>query len=261
MEHAFVNHAAQFQWALDHLPLTSDWVMRLDADEVVSDELVAEICARLSHLSCDIAGVNLKRRHIVLGRWIRFGGRYPVILLRIWRRGMARIEARWMDEHMVLLQGNIIKFDHDFSDDNLNDLTFFTAKHNGYATREAIDILLERHRLCAPLHGLNSKTASRQAALKRWIKERLYNHLPFWLGPLAYFFYRYIILLGFLDGREGLIYHFLQGFWYRFLVGAKVFEFERGLKLLTTREERLEALARLSGYDIKHFTQGSSLRD
>lgn len=255
VQHAFVNHALQFQWALDNLPIESEWVMRLDADEVLTPELVEEIGRRLPELPPDVTGINLKRRHIFLGRWIKHGGRYPLTLLRIWRKGAARIEQRWMDEHMVLLHGRSVMFEHDFSDHNLNDLTFFTDKHNKYATREAIDVLMRRYGLGGVDEALNRESASRQAAANRWIKERVYNRLPFWFGPLGYFLYRYFIQLGFLDGREGIIYHFLQGFWYRFLVGAKVLEFDRALKPLADANARLAALARLTGYALTDLTR------
>ncbi len=250
VQHPFVNYALQFQWALDNLPIDSEWVMRLDADEVLTPELVEEIRRRLPELPPDVTGVNLKRRHIFLGRWIRHGGRYPLTLLRIWRKGAARIEQRWMDEHMVLLHGRAVTFEHDFSDHNLNDLTFFTDKHNKYATREAIDVLMRRYGLGAVDEALTRESASRQAAGKRWIKERVYNRAPVWLGPLGYFLYRYFIQLGILDGREGLIYHGLQGLWYRFLVGAKVVEFDRALRPLADPGARLAALARLTGYSL-----------
>jgi hypothetical protein len=154
-----------------------------------------------------------------------------------------------MDEHMALLHGRAVTFEHDFSDHNLSDLTAFVAKHNAYATREAIDVALERYRLRAS-DGRLQAGAPAQAARKRWLKQRLYNRLPLWLGPLLYFLYRYVVRFGWLDGPEGLIYHFLQGFWYRFLVGAKLFEFERELKTLDGAEARLAALARLTGYDV-----------
>ncbi|MDR3571717.1 MAG: glycosyltransferase family 2 protein [Candidatus Pacebacteria bacterium] len=147
VEHSFVTQSQQFQWALDNLPIESEWVMRLDADETLTPELIEEIRRRLPGLPRDVTGVNLKRRHIFLGRWIKHGGRYPLTLLRIWRKGAARIERRWMDEHMVLLHGRAVTFEHDFSDHNLNDLTFFIDKHNRYATREAIDVLMKRYRL------------------------------------------------------------------------------------------------------------------
>ncbi len=250
VQHPFVNYAQQFQWALDNLAIDAEWVMRLDADETLTPELINEIRRRLPLLPPDVTGVSLKRRHIFLGRWIKRGGRYPLTLLRIWRSGAARIEQRWMDEHMVLLHGRAVTFEHDFSDHNLNDLTFFTDKHNKYATREAIDVLMKRYSLGEEDEALMRQSASLQAAAKRWMKERVYNRAPFWLGPLGYFLYRYFIQLGFLDGREGLVYHFLQGFWYRFLVGAKVLEFDRALHPLADREARLAALARLTGYAL-----------
>jgi glycosyltransferase involved in cell wall biosynthesis len=254
VQHPFVTQALQFQWALDNLPVEAEWVMRLDADETLTPELVEEVGRRLPELPPEVAGVNLKRRHIFLGRWIKHGGRYPLTLLRIWRKGAARIEQRWMDEHMVLLRGRVVTFEYDFCDHNLHDLTFFTDKHNKYATREAIDVLMRRYGLGDVDETLTRESASRQAAAKRWIKENFYNRLPFWLGPLGYFVYRYFIQLGFLDGREGLIYQFLQGFWYRFLVGAKVLEFDRALKPLADADAdadvRLAALARLTGYAL-----------
>jgi glycosyltransferase involved in cell wall biosynthesis len=248
--HTFVNYAKQFQWALENAPITSDWVMRLDADEIVEADLVSELHLRLPSLPEEVTGINLKRKHIFLGRWIRYGGRYPLILLRIWRRGMAEIEDRWMDEHMVLKEGRAITLDGGFADHNLNDLTFFTAKHNAYATREAIDVLVEKYKLGSGKVQLSTRSSSGQAASRRWIKQEVYNKGPFWLSVTGYFIYRYFIRLGFLDGREGMIYHFLQAYWYRFLVGAKVFEFERVIGKISDRDEAWRELARLTGYDL-----------
>jgi glycosyltransferase involved in cell wall biosynthesis len=246
----FVTQAQQFQWGLDNAPITADWVMRLDADEIIEPDLAAEIAARLGELPPDITGVNLKRKHVFMGRWIRHGGRYPLTLLRIWRRGKARIEQRWMDEHMLLTEGRAVTFEGGFADVNLNDLTFFTDKHNKYATREAIDILNQRYGLFARDEALSSANASGAASGKRLLKEGLYNRLPFWVGPTGYFLYRFIFQLGFLDGREGLIYHGLQGWWYRFLVGAKVEELDRTLRALPDAPARREALSRLTGYRL-----------
>jgi hypothetical protein len=155
-----------------------------------------------------------------------------------------------MDEHMVLLRGRSTSFEHCMFDSNLKSLSFFTDKHNKYATREAMDVVMRRYGLGGADESLTPERTSQQAAAKRWIKEHVYNQLPLGLGPLGYFLYRYFIQLGFLDGREGLIYHFLQGFWYRFLVGAKVLEFDRALKPLADSGARLAALARLTGYAL-----------
>jgi glycosyltransferase involved in cell wall biosynthesis len=250
LQNKFVNYAKQFQWALDNAALSASWVMRLDADEIVESDLAREIEEKLPQLGSDVAGINLKRKHIFLGKWVRHGGRFPLILLRIWRRGQGRIENRWMDEHMIVWGGRTVTFEGGFADHNLNDLTFFTDKHNKYATREAIDILNQRRKFL-PLDGdLSSDNASFQAAAKRFVKEKIYNAIPFSVSVPMYFLYRWVFQLGFLDGIEGFIYHFLQGFWYRFLVGAKVLEFERATVGIDDPNELRIALSRLSGLNL-----------
>jgi glycosyltransferase involved in cell wall biosynthesis len=250
LQNRFVNYAKQFQWALDTAPITSGWVMRLDADEVVEPDLAAEIATRLPALPPDVSGVVLNRKHIFMGRWIRWGGRYPLLLLRIWRRGSARIEDRWMDEHMVLSQGRMVTFEGGFADHNLNDVSFFTEKHNRYATREAIDILSARLDLYRRDKTLTETAPFAQAGRKRAVKEGVYNRLPFQVGPTIYFLYRYVIQLGFLDGKPGLVYHFLQGFWYRFLVEAKVYELEQAIAGLENRDAILAELSRVTGHPV-----------
>ncbi len=222
----------------------------LDADEIVEPDLAAEIEAKLGALPPAVTAVNLKRKTIFMDRWIRHGGRYPLTLLRIWRSGKAHVEDRWMDEHMLLDEGRAVTFEGGFADHNLHDLGRFTAKHNGYATREAVQLLLERH----VLRGAGERplaSVTPQAALKRMAKNNLYGRTPFPLDALAYFLYRYVLRGGFLDGREGVIYHVLQGFWYRFLVGAKLIEFRRGLHGVRDPEAARAILARLSGLHLE----------
>ena len=251
LQNQFVNHAKQFEWALSSASISADWVMRLDADEVLEPDLVAEISKKLPKLPPDVVGVNLKRKHIFLGKWVRHGGRYPLVLLRIWRRGRGRIENRWMDEHIVLSGGKTVTFEGSFADWNLNDITFFIEKHNGYATREAIDVLGRKYKLFDSRSSSHLPNASFQAALKRSIKEYCYNKMPFQLSAFLYFAYRYFILLGFLDGTAGLIYHFLQGCWYRFLVGAKIVELEQAITHLRNPAEIRAELNRLTGLKVE----------
>jgi len=251
LEHEFTNHAAQFQWALDNIKTDCSWIMRLDADEVIEAGLVEEIERKLPTLPSDVVGVNLNRKHIFMNRWIRHGGRYPLALLRIWRRGHGRIEKRWMDEHIVVWGGRTVTFENDFADHSLTNLSFFTDKHNKYATREAIDQLNEQIGLFERDDAVAAGASSSQARVKRFVKRGLYNRLPFGVGPLLYFLWRYIAQLGFLDGQEGLIYHFLQGFWYRFLAEAKVFELRRAVSHLRDTSEIKAELSRLTGLAIK----------
>ena len=246
LQHPFQNYARQFEWALENAPISSDWVMRLDADEIIEADLAAEIVAVLPTLPPDVTGVNLHRKTIFQGKFIRWGGRYPLTLLRIWRRGKARIEDRWMDEHMYLTDGRTVTFRGGFSDHNLYDLTFFTAKHNSYASREALDVLNQRLHLFEPQLALSGQATAKQAKVKRFLKESVYNRLPFEISATLFFLYRYVVQLGFLDGRPGLIYHVLQGFWYRFLVGAKLRELEEAVKHASSDEELRSEIARLT---------------
>lgn len=246
LEHPFQNYARQFEWALENAPITSDWVMRLDADEIIEGDLAEEIIAKLPTLPADVTGINLNRKTIFQGKFIRWGGRYPLTLLRIWRRGKARIEDRWMDEHMYLTEGRTVTFRGGFADHNLYDMTFFTAKHNSYASREALDALNQRLHLFEPQLALASATTAKQARIKRFLKESVYNRLPVEVSASLFFIYRYVFQLGFLDGQAGLTYHLLQGFWYRLLVGVKLRELERAVKLATSDEELRSAIARLT---------------
>ncbi|GGC06740.1 glycosyl transferase family 2 [Marinobacterium zhoushanense] len=247
LQNNFINHAKQFQWGLDNAQIKADWVMRLDADEIIEPDLQEEINNKLPSLPSNVVGINLRRKHIFMGRWVRYGGRYPLVLLRIWRNGQGRIEDRWMDEHMVVWGGKTITLKGGFSDCNLNDITFFTNKHNKYATREAVDVLNQRYRLFIRDNSLSRESTSFQAAAKRWLKENVYNKLPFTISALLYFIWRYVFQLGFLDGRSGLIYHFLQGYWYRFLVGAKIMEIESAFSTVETNSERIKLLERITG--------------
>ena len=250
LQNKFINQAKQFQWALDNAPISGEWILRLDADEIIESDLATEIVQKLPALAPDVVGINLKRKHIFMDRWVKHGGRYPLVMLRIWRKGHGRIENRWMDEHIVIWGGRTVTFKGGFADHNLNDLTFFTDKHNKYATREAIEILNQRLNFYPRDHSVTTESTSLQTAAKFFIKEHIYNHIPFTISALMYFIWRYIFQLGFLDGRSGLIYHFLQGYWYRFLVGAKVMELERAISHLTDKQAITEELSRLTGHSL-----------
>jgi glycosyltransferase involved in cell wall biosynthesis len=217
VNHPFENQACQLNWALDTLPLTASWTLRLDADERLTDDLAAEIGRVLSSAPAEIAGYLIKRRVYFWGRWIRFGGYYPTWLLRLWRTGMARSEEMWMDEHMIVTSGSIGRLKQDFIDENHKGLTFWIDKHNRYSDREIMS------------NNMSSGESTRQrvggaVARKRFLKNAIYSRAPLFLRAIAYGFLRYFILLGFLDGRAGFVFHFLQGFWYRLIIDAKIYE-------------------------------------
>lgn len=214
LSHPFTNQAAQFNWALENIPTVADWIVRIDADERIGDLQREELRAALREAPDDVTGFEVARRIRFLGRELRYGGTYPIWLLRVWRRGEGRCEDTWMDEHIVLRGGKVRQVQGDLIHDIPKDLTEWTAKHNGYASRECHDITSRE--AAAALEG--------QAGTKRWLKQNVYLRLPLFYRAFVYWFYRYFLKLGFLDGTQGLIYHFLQGFWYRFLVDAKLHE-------------------------------------
>ena len=222
VQNAWVNYSTQFNFGIANTPFQTTWLMRMDADEYVLPELAAEISARVSTLPAGVGGVYVKRRVIFLDRWMRHGSYYPIWLLRIWRRGDGFCEQVWHDEHIKLTQGESVHFNHDLVDHNLNNLTWWTQKHNHYAILEAINLLNYRY------HFDNAETVQprfwgTQDQRMRFLKER-YASLPLFTRPVLYFIYRYFVRLGFLDGRAGLAWSVLQALWYRFLVDAKLME-------------------------------------
>ena len=227
IQKAWVNHANQFNWALTQLTPDTDWVLRIDADEVLTPELAAALLSRLPTLSSEIDGVTFGRRMTFQGRLIRWGGVFPVQVLRVFRYGRGECENRWMDEH-IKVAGPTVAVTGELIDDNLQSLTWWTDKHNRYASREAVDLLNLEYGFMP--HDSVADLQGGQAGLKRWLKERVYVRLPGGLRAFVYFVYRYMLRLGFLDGQAGLAFHFLQGFWYRYLVDAKVAEVKRAMR-------------------------------
>ncbi len=193
------NQAAQFNWALDSLKIESEWILRIDADEWLTQELIDEIKARLPSIDKDVDGVVLKRRHYFSGSWIKHGT-YPTRILRLFRKGKARYDDRMvMDEHLVVA-GKIVEFENDFVDESLISFSEWQAKHRAYAKRES------------------------QMAISETVNEnkRKYYKLPPYFRALLYFCIRYFLKLGFLDGRAGWRWHFWQGLWYRWIVDREI---------------------------------------
>ncbi|MHA6604789.1 glycosyltransferase family 2 protein [Photobacterium damselae] len=223
----FLNYATQFNKALDIFDIKSDWVMRIDADEYIDSESSSFLRDNISTLSNDINGIYLNRYMTFLGRLMVHGGMDSYWMLRIWRNGYGRCEQRWMDEHILLSSGNTVKAAGKLVDDNLNTLSWWSHKHVDYSTREAIDILLKEkdssQQLKADFFGSKSEKI-------RFLKNS-YNKLPLFIRPFFYFIYRYFIKMGFRDGKEGFLWCIFQGFWYRMMVDAKVFEIKKFAKL------------------------------
>lgn len=215
------NQAAQFNWALDNLNIDTEWILRLDADEFLSDELKNNLQNVLPFLSEDISAIDMERKLMFLGRMIK-GGNSKTFFTRIFKKGKAKSANRRMDEHIEVLDGRTIRVDGVFYDDNHNNLTWWTNKHNDYAIREAAELLE------AEFSSLDkSKSSTNHVLAQAKKKKQMYSRLPLFLRPFIYFMYRYFIKGGFLEGKEGFIWCFLQGWWYRTLVDAKIFEIKK----------------------------------
>jgi len=243
LSNPWVNHAIQLNWALDHAPIETEWVMRLDADEYLDERLLKALPDALAGSPPEVKGFSVRRPTTFLGKRIAHGGMSPW-LLRFWCRGAARCELRWMDEHMQLVEdGDVRRLPGNIVDHNLNNLSWWADKHNRYASREACDLLLLRDRTKGETH--KSTNPGGQAGLKRVLKENVYSRLPLGLRAWLYFAYRLILRGGFLDGYRGVMFHTLQSLWYRLLVDAKVMEVEhymrsQGMTLKDAIRERLE---------------------
>lgn len=221
-QHPWENYSKQFNWGLQNLPIQTEWVWRMDADEYLSEELINELHQKLPQLPQSITAFTAPCLRIFMGRHIKHGI-IPLILLRLFKIKYATCENRYMDEHIAISEGTISSLTNPFYDDNLNDLTWWTNKHNGYASREAIDLLLTEYNLLPQ----NTVVNSGENATNVRKKKLKYIKLPLFWRCFAFFFLRYFIRGGFLDGKEGFLWHFLQGFWYRALADAKVFEIKK----------------------------------
>ncbi len=226
-EHPWKNYATQFNWGLHNCPITADWVWRIDADEYLDKGLGQTVKRAVGACADDVNGIYVRKRIDFMGRPLMHGGWYPSYHLKVWRRGHGECENRWMDEHIRLFDGRAITVEEgDQVDANLNNLTWWMDKHNGYATREMADMLMMEYGLDASAQEVKPKFFGTEEQRKRWLKVK-YIKAPLFLRPFINFTIRYVLKAGFLDGREGFVWHFLQGFSYRFLVDAKIFELKK----------------------------------
>ena len=219
------NHSVQFNWALSQLPAKTEWVFRIDADEILTTALIDEIKQTLLTINSSIVGLQCIRKMVFQGSLLKYGGMGGTRTLRLFRFGHGRSESRWMDEH-IKLDGQSLNLSGAIIDNNLQSLEWWRAKHENYAKREAVDLLNLKYHFSAS-DSVASQAVVSQLSLKRKIKEKIYARLPKGLRSMAYFMYRYILLGGFLDDANGRSFHRLQGYWYRNLADRNVAQVER----------------------------------
>lgn len=217
--HPFKHYADQFNWALANTNIKTTWVYRIDADEAITSALRSEIRQQCKlHHDDEVNGFLMKHKLYFLGRYLKHGGAYPFIKMTVFKPKVARFEDRAMGEHVVLDRGRSILLEHDCLHYDCKDLTSFITKHNSYATREVQDYYARQNMKQASLYH--------QADTTKKLRDNLYYRLPKFFRARLYFLYRYYIQLGFLDGEPGKIYAFLQAYFYRYLVDAKIYEAE-----------------------------------
>ena len=208
-------------WALENLPFRNEWVLIIDADEVVGPSLAGEITRRIA--AHEAEGYYLNSAYFFLGQQIRHCGYSECWNLRLFQHRLGRYEK--MPDHTggragdneahehVELNGRVMRLDHVLEHHAYPTIAVWVEKHNRYAVWEAA--MLDRF-LYEPIPA----KIGRRKWIKRWLK-RLYLRLP--LRPMVRFFYAYVIRLGFLDGKPGLVFCTLLAF-YDFLAWANVYE-------------------------------------
>jgi hypothetical protein len=218
------------EFALTNFPIKSPWVICLDADQVVTPGLKKKLACFTDNDYAGINGIYFNRKNFFKGRWIRHGGYYPFYLLKMFRYGVGFSDTNENMDHRFVVPGASITWkDGILLEENLkeNKISFWIEKHNRYSdlvAREEVERMqLARSQTERP-HFWGSPNER-----KAWFK-RLWWRLPRYVRPMIYFAYRMIFQLGILDGRTGVIFHFLQGFWFRLIVDVKIDEILKGKK-------------------------------
>lgn len=210
----FEDYARQRNHALT-VRIRNDWVLFLDADEWLPEDLkfeIAEVIARNPPQN----GFYIKRRFIWMGRWIR-RGYYPTWILRLFRRGKGRCEERGVNEHMIV-EPPVGWLEHDFIHEDRKELADWIAKHVRYARREAEELLKRDSGVVQ--REIEARFFGTQAERKRWLRHHVWERLPPFARPWLYFVHRYLLRGGFLDGKAAFVFHFLQALWFPLLVDA-----------------------------------------
>lgn len=220
----FKSFSSKLNWAIENLPISSKWTIRLDADEIFCSNFFENIKSLIVGQPNNVTGIFVRRQIWFLNRWMRHGAMYPIYSLRIWRTGLVSCEDRLLDEHMILKEGVSIMSKLDIIDNPKISINLWIQKHNKYSDSEVLNLFYKTDssdKIKASLFG------SKQNETSRYLKDQVYYKMPLFIRPMIYFFYRYIVKLGFLDGKEGFIWNILHGFWYRLLIDIKIYELSK----------------------------------
>jgi glycosyltransferase involved in cell wall biosynthesis len=211
-----------FQWGLDNLAIRNDWVLILEADQAVTRALREELIALFARPEIRENGFYLRRRQLFRGTRLRFGGYGRKYMLKLFRRGFGELDPLEQDTR-VYVRGPVGRLHAPLEESNCKEdaILFYLEKHLRYAEAFAREEYERRTK------GIRFKGRARLFGTPDervlWAK-RLYYRLPLFVRPTLYFAYRYFVCLGFLDGVNGFIFHFLQAFWFRLIVDIRLRE-------------------------------------
>lgn len=214
VQNAFKGYATQRNFALKEMPKANEWIFFLDADEVISEEVTAELRRDFSRLAREGFGMAyLRRKDFFMGRWIRRSSGYPTWFGRLCHAPSVRVEREINEEYhcdrpVARLSGHLLHYPF------AKGLAHWVDRHNRYSTAEAV----EKAKGGRTEGGL---ILSRDPGLRRKGLKQLYMRLPF--RPLVGFLYLYVFHGGFLDGKAGLRFALLRAF-YEFLINLKLDE-------------------------------------
>ncbi|TKB98221.1 glycosyltransferase family 2 protein [Pedobacter cryotolerans] len=220
----FENHPKQWDFALKNFNIKTPWIIGLDADQIVTTELYLMLQNFKNDDYLSINGIYFNRKNYFKGTWIKYGGFYPKYLLKMFRTGIGYSDLNENMDHRFIVNGEttIWKNGH-LIEENLkeNEISFWISKHNRYSdliAQEEVD-RFKNLRSQSNRADFFGNPDERNAYLKKvWWK------LPLGFRPFLYFGYRLIFKLGVLDGSTGVLFHFLQGFWFRLIVDVKMKE-------------------------------------
>ena len=192
-KHPFEDYGKQRNYALSTLPIRSEWVFFLDADELLSDALKDEI-GDIIATSPTENGFYVNRRFLWMGRWIR-RGYYPCWILRLLRHGKGRCEDRAINEHLIV-EGTTGHLSSDLIHEDRRGVGEWITKHNRVRHARGPGARASRSRSPAS-RALDARLFGAQPERKRWIRQRVWNRLPPLVRPFVYFTYRYVLRSGF----------------------------------------------------------------
>ncbi len=226
LSHPFETHAKQWNWALQNLPISTEWILALDADQRVTPEMQEELGRTLPKTPADVAAYYLPRKQFFRGRWIRFGGYWPKYLLKLFRKGAAWSDEQELVDFRFYVRGKTRLLNHPLIEQNEKEwqIVFWLEKHLRFVQLRAQEEYLRRHQKNSWAVQPSLLGTPDQRIL--WWKQRWYVFPPL-LRPFPYFLYRYILQLGILDGWEGFLFHFLRCFWFELMIGVRLKEIER----------------------------------